>query len=236
MKKITLGPLKALGNLAIQRHILFVCALVGLVGLLAASDAFHERSQEIFAAVEAIISDYPRLGMIAFVLLASASAMLAFFSSAILVPVGIYTWGFGISLVLLWLGWFIGGVVAYFVGRYLGRVVVARIVGEERLESFELRVNRNTRFIHIVLFQTMLPSEIPGYVLGSIRYRFVPFAIALGIVELPFAVGTIYIGDSFLQQRGWLLVAVAAGGVLLVAVAYAIYRHRRTLAKQLELS
>ena len=117
------------------------------------------------------------------------------------------------------------------IGRYLGRVVVARIVGEERLESFELRVNRNTRFIHIVLFQTMLPSEIPGYVLGSIRYRFIPFAIALGLVELPFAVGTIYIGDSFLQQRGWLLVAVAAGGALLVAVAYAIYRHRQISAR-----
>ncbi len=223
--------MKALGNRAIQRNILFACGLIGIVGLLAASDAFHDRSQEIFAAVEAIISDYPRFGMIAFVLLAMASAMLAFFSSAILVPVGIFTWGFGVSLFLLWLGWFIGGVVAYVVGRHLGRVVVARIVGEERLASFELRVNRNTRFIHIVLFQTMLPSEIPGYVLGSIRYRFVPFAIALGLVELPFAVGTVYIGDSFLQQRGWLLIAVAAGGALLAAAAYGVYRHRRALAK-----
>lgn len=231
MKSITPGPLKALGNLAVQRNILFACALIGLVGLLAVSDTFHDRSQEIFAAVEAIITDYPRLGMVAFVVLSAASAMLAFFSSAILVPVGIYTWGFGVSLFLLWLGWFIGGVVAYFVGRYVGRVVVARILGEERLAGFELRVNRNTRFIHILLFQTMLPSEIPGYVLGSIRYRFVPFAIALGIVELPFAVGTVYIGDSFLQQRGWLLVALAAGGALLVAVAYAAYRHRHRLAK-----
>jgi len=231
MKKTTLGPLSALGNRAIQRNVLFACGLIAIVGLLAASDAFHDRSQEIFAAVEAIISDYPRLGMIAFVVLGAASAMLAFFSSAILVPVGIYAWGFGMCLFLLWLGWFLGGVFAYFVGRYLGRAVVERIIGEERLASFELRVNRNTRFIHIVLFQTMLPSEIPGYVLGSLRYRFVLFAIALGLVELPYAVGTIYIGDSFLQQRGWLLIAIAAGGALLVAVAYGVYRHRRALAK-----
>ena len=232
MKRITLAPVKALGNLAIQRHILFVCALIAIVGLLAASDAFHARSQEIFAAVERIITDYPRLGMVAFVMLGMASAMLAFFSSAILVPVGIYTWGFAGCLFLLWLGWFLGGIFAYCVGRYLGRVVVARILGEERLEKFELRVNRNTRFVHIVLFQAMLPSEIPGYVLGSLRYRFVPFAIALGLVELPYAVGTIYIGDSFLQQRGWLLIAIAAGGALLITVAFGIYRHRRALARQ----
>ena len=231
MKKTTVGPLAALSNRAVQRNILFACGLIAIVGLLAASDAFHDRSQEIFAAVEAIISDYPRLGMVAFVVLGAASAMLAFFSSAILVPVGIYAWGFGTSLFLLWLGWFLGGVFAYFVGRYLGRAVVERIIGEERLASFELRVNRNTRFIHIVLFQAMLPSEIPGYVLGSLRYRFLQFAIALGLVELPYAVGTIYIGDSFLQQRGWLLIAIAAGGALLVAVAYGVYRHRHALAK-----
>lgn len=236
MTRITLGPLKALGNLAIQRNVLFACGLIGIVGLLAASDAFHERSQEIFGAVESIIANYPRLGMVAFVLLGMASAMLAFFSSAIIVPVGIYAWGFATCLFLLWLGWFLGGVFAYFVGRYLGRAVVERIVGEERLASFELRVNRNTRFIHIVLFQAMLPSEIPGYVLGSLSYRFAPFAIALGLVELPYAIGTIYIGDSFLQQRGWLLIAIAAGGALLVAVAYGIYRHRRTLAKQAQVS
>ena len=235
MKKTTLGPLKALGNIAVQRNILFACGLIGIVGLLAASDAFHDRSQEIFAAVETIISDYPRLGMVAFVMLGMASAMLAFFSSAIIVPVGIYAWGFGLCLFLLWLGWFLGGVFAYFVGRYLGRAVVERIVGAERLASFELRVSRNTRFIHIVLFQAMLPSEIPGYVLGSLSYRFVPFAIALGLVELPYAVGTIYIGDSFLQQRGWLLIALAAGGALLAAVAYGVYRHRRTLAKHVGL-
>lgn len=235
MTRTTLGPLRTLGNRTIQRNILFACGLIGIVGLLAASDAFHDRSQEIFAAVEAIIADYPRFGMVAFVLLGMASAMLAFFSSAILVPVGIYAWGFGMCLFLLWLGWFLGGVFAYCVGRSFGRVVVERIVGRERLASFELRVNRNTRFIHIVLFQAMLPSEIPGYVLGSLSYRFTPFAVALGLVELPYAIGTIYVGDSFLQQRGWLLVALAAGGALLVVVAYGVYRHRHALAKHVGL-
>ncbi|HSG64549.1 MAG TPA: VTT domain-containing protein, partial [Gammaproteobacteria bacterium] len=143
-----------------------------------------------------------------------------------LVPVGIQAWGITACFLLLWGGWFLGGVLSFGVGRYLGRVVVERLVGTERFGRFERRVSRSTRFLHILLFQAMLPSEIPGYVLGSVRYRFVPFALALAIVELPYALGTIYIGESFLQQRGWLLIALAAGGALIIAVAYAIYRRR----------
>lgn len=218
--------MKASGGSAIQRNFLLACALIALVGLIAASDALHARSQEIIAACETIIADFPMLGMVVFVLLAVASAMLAFFSSAILVPVGISAWGMGACFLLLWAGWFFGGMMSFGVGRYLGRVVVERMIGVERLRSFEIHVNRNTRFIHIVLFQVMLPSEIPGYVLGSIRYRFAPFALALALAELPYALGTIYVGQSFLQQRSWLLIAIAAAGALLVAVAYGLYRKR----------
>lgn len=216
--------MKADRNPALQRHLLLGCALVGLIGLAAASDTFHARSRELIELCETIIADFPLLGMALFTLLAAVSAMLAFFSSAILVPVGIEAWGLTASFALLWGGWFLGGVLSFGVGRFLGRVVVERVVGTERLAGFERRVNRGTRFVHILLFQAMLPSEIPGYVLGTVRYRFAPYALALAVVELPYALGTIYIGESFLEQRGWLLIALAAGGALIIALAYGIYR------------
>ena len=211
---------------SIQGHVLFLCAVTALVGLIAASDTLHERSQEILAVCESVISEFPRLGMVLFVLLASASAMLAFFSSAILVPVGIYAWGMTVCFLLLWAGWFIGGVLSFAIGRYLGRIVVERIVGTERLTGIETRVARSASFLHVVLFQAVLPSEIPGYVLGSLRYRFLPFAAALALVELPYALGTIYIGESFLQQRGWLLVGVAAIFAAAAIVTRAVYSRR----------
>lgn len=220
--------MQANGNFSIRRQLLFACAAIALVGLVAASDALHSRTEEILAVCEAIIAESPRLGMLLFVLLATASAMLAFFSSALFVPVGIYAWGMATCFLLLWAGWFLGGIFSFAVGRYVGRIVVARIVGHERLENLETRASKSTNFIHIVLFQAMLPSEIPGYVLGSLRYRFVPFALALALalVELPYALGTIYIGESFLQKRGWLLIAIAAAGALLLIVAYSVFRGR----------
>ena len=69
--------MKANGYFVTRRHLLFFCAAIALVGLIAASDALHSRTEEILAACEAIIADFPRLGMLLFVLLAMASAMLA---------------------------------------------------------------------------------------------------------------------------------------------------------------
>jgi len=145
-----------------ERYILILGVVVILAGLIAASDALHAKSEEIIVFAEGVISRVPVLGMLLFVLLTMVSAMLVFFSSAILVPVGVYAWGATVTLILLWIGWFLGGAVAFAVGRYLGRSVVTRIVGESTIANFEKQLSGRTRFLHIVLFQAALPSEIPS--------------------------------------------------------------------------
>jgi uncharacterized membrane protein YdjX (TVP38/TMEM64 family) len=209
-----------------QRQVLIVGALIIAAGLFAASDVVHARVAELLEICEAVMSEFPVLGMAMFVLLAAASAMLAFFSSAILVPIGIYTWGAVACFVLLWLGWLVGGVVSFAIGRYLGRTVAAAIVGEQRLAEFSARVDRRSRFVHVLLFQAAVPSEIPGYLLGSLRFRFLSYLGALALAELPYAFATVYIGASFLERDSLELVAIGAGGLLAVAMAYHLYLKR----------
>lgn len=203
-----------------QRQVLIVGGLIIAAGLLATSDVLHAWIAEFMEISEAIMSEFPVLGMAMFVLLAAASAMLAFFSSAILVPIGIYTWGAVVCFVLLWLGWLVGGIASFAIGRYLGRTVAAAIVGEERLAEFSARIDRRSRFVHVLLFQAAVPSEIPGYLLGSLRFRFSSYLGALALAELPYAFATVYIGASFLERNSLELVAIGAGGLLLVAAAY----------------
>lgn len=209
-----------------QKQVLIVGALIIAAGLLAGSDALHAKISELIEITEGIISEFPVLGMAMFVLLSAASAMLAFFSSAILVPIGIYTWGAVACFVLLWLGWLVGGIASFAIGRYLGRTVAAAIVGEERLAEFSARIDRRSRFVHVLLFQAAVPSEIPGYLLGSLRFRFWSYLGALALAELPYAFATVYIGASFLERDSLELVAIGAGGLLAVAVAYHLYFRR----------
>ena len=56
-----------------ERHILILAVIVILAGFVAASDAWHARSEEIIVLAEGVISRIPVLGMLVFVLLAMLS-------------------------------------------------------------------------------------------------------------------------------------------------------------------
>ncbi len=199
----------------LQRHIIIVGILIVIVGLLTASDTLHHRAEELIFWSESIISRAPVLGMLIFVLLAMISAMVAFFSSAVVAPVAIYAWGDVVTLVLLWLGWLLGGIVSFFIGRYLGRGFVGMIVNEQKIKGWEHELGSRARFSHILLFQAAVPSEIPGYVLGILRYRFTLYLAALAITELPYAIATVYLGESFLEGESMIFVVLGLAVVIL---------------------
>jgi uncharacterized membrane protein YdjX (TVP38/TMEM64 family) len=136
------------------------------------------RSRELHAAVNAVLVAAQELilnqsarGMAIFVLLSALSAMVAFFSSLVLVPIGVLAWGATTTFALLWFGWLLGGVGAYATGRFLGRRAVVWLIHEEQLHRYERRLAASAPFLVILLFQLALPSEVPGYVAGVLRRK-----------------------------------------------------------------
>lgn len=214
----------------LQRRIFIVGILMVMVGLFAASDTFHDRAQEIIVWVEGVISHAPVLGMFLFVLLAMISAMVAFFSSAVLAPVAIYAWGKAGTLLLLWLGWWLGGILSFCVGRFLGRSVVGMLIDEQKIAGWERELGERARFIHVLVFQAAVPSEIPGYVLGILRYHFPLYLTALAITELPYAIVTVYLGESFLEGKG--IVFILLGGAVIVAGLFVIGGFRKLIKQR----
>ena len=208
----------------LQRHTLIIGSIIVIAGLFAASDTLHDKSEQIILWTEAAISEAPLLGMLLFVLLAMLSAMVAFFSSALLAPIAVYAWGKAVCLALLWIGWLLGGIVSFCIGRFLGRSVAAMLIGEEKLAGWEQQVSENTRFIHVLLFQAAVPSEIPGYVLGILRYRFLLYLSALAITELPYAIAVVYLGESFLEGEATVFVMLGVGVILLGAFLLQIFK------------
>lgn len=208
----------------LQRRFLIVGTLIIVAGLIAASDSLHEETEAVIIWAEAMISEVPLLGMLVFVLFAMLSAMVAFFSSAMLAPLAVYAWGKAGCLALLWCGWFLGGIASFAVGRFLGRSVVSMIIGEEKLANWESQLSERTRFIHILLFQAVVPSEIPGYLLGILRYRFLLYLTALAITEIPYAVATVYLGETFLKGESTVFILVGIGMIALAVFLFLIHR------------
>lgn len=208
-----------------KRSLILGAIIIGAV-FITTSDVLYEKSEAIIVWTETIISRFPTYGILLFVILAMASAMLAFYSSAILVPIGVYTWGAAVCFVLLWVGWLLGGMLSFLIGSYLGRSVTHKLIGKERLAKFEEQVSRHAKFIHILLFQAALPSEIPGYVLGTLHYRFSFYFAALALTELPYALGTVYLGTSFLERNYTAFLILGIGALIVSAGLYRLYRQQ----------
>lgn len=200
-----------------KRRALLLLFLASALAAVAYSDALHGLVFDLFTKAEGIIRSRPILGPILFVLFAAASAMLAFFSSAAIVPVAILVWGQSISVLLLWLGWALGGVLSFSISLLLGRRVVYAIAPRALIERYEQLLTHQPPFGMVVLLQLALPSEVPGYLLGLVRYPFWKYLAALLLAELPYAVATVYLGTTFLERRmiPFLVLAImlAAGSI-----------------------
>lgn len=203
------------------RRGLGVLALGVVVALVAGSDVLHDLLARLLAVTERMIHESPRLGATLFVLFAALSGILAFFSSAVIVPIAVHAWGPARCAVMLWLGWMLGGACTYLIGRFLGRPVVRRLASASKLERYEQKIGQQTPFGLVVLFQLAMPSEVPGYLLGLVRYSFVRYILVVAIGELAWAVGTVLLGDSLIKRQVAPALAIAAAAAVFTAIAYA---------------
>ncbi len=200
-------------------------AVVLIAALLASSAEIHRRVVDLISMAEPAISQFPFLGALLFTALAALSAMFVFVSSVVLVPIGLQVWGATGTLLLLWAGWTLGGVATYSIGRFLGRPVVQRLLSGSTLEKYADRVPKDGSFLTILMIQLAVPSDVAGYFFGLLSCPFRRYLGALVLAELPYALGTIFLGAAFVDKQPLLLLAVA---VLAMAVlGFSRYRSRR---------
>jgi len=200
--------------------------LVLALAALAQSSSIHAWLIEVFELARVQIGTHPVAGAVVFVLLAGLSAMMAFFSSSVLVAPAVYTWGPTVTVALLWVGWMLGGMASYTLARWVGRPALRYLIRGRSLARLEARLGPGTPFPVVFLVQLALPSEIPGALLGIVGHPIGPYLGALALAELPWAVGTVLLGESFVQRRVGALIALgAAAGLLGLLVARLVRRH-----------
>lgn len=203
---------------AIWPRVLVLVMLGAAAVLILVSDTLHAPLLRLLAFTQGMIAGNPLLGAALFVLFAALSGMLAFFSSAVVTPVAVNAWGPVWTALLLWVGWVLGGACTYAIGRTIGRPV-AGLVSPTKLAKYEHKITRETPFGLVVLFQMATPSEVPGYLLGMARYSFLRYIAVVAAGELPYAIGTVLLGETFLKQQvlPFILLGAAAGGFSLWA-------------------
>lgn len=212
-------------RIPLTRLVLLVGLVIGLV-VLARSDALHAALLGVLDASKDIIVAHPVAGPMVFIAAAAVSAMAGFVSSAVLVPAAVYAWGAPITILMLWLGWFLGGLTAFTLAYHLGRPVLRLLIPAATLGRYQSLLDKTPRFSSVLLFQLALPSEIPGYLLGLARYSLPRYLAALALAELPWAVGTVLLGVGFVNRDQTMLIVVSAIGLIaMLLITRAFRRH-----------
>lgn len=202
------------------RRLLVLSAVVAIVIAAARSEAVHGAIVGVLDISRVLMEQYPRGGMLVFLALAAFSAMLTFFSSSALVPIGVYVWGPERTALLLFTGGALGGISGYWMARTVGRRIAHHIFAEAPLRRYEAFFRHSARWRTVLLFRLALQSELPSYVLGLVRYPFSRYLPMILLGELPYVLVMVYLGESFLERNVLLFIVVLAGALLLTLVAW----------------
>ena len=214
----------------ISRRAGILIAVLLVTGLLALSDKVHHQIVAAIALAEPMISQHPVLGALIFMALAALSAMLVFFSGVLIVPIGIQTWGEMGCFLLLWSGWCLGGLVTYAIGRRLKRPAVQRMLPGGMFDRYENRIPEGGSFVTAVLVQLAVPSDVSGYFFGLLGYPLRIYFGALVLTELPYALGTVFLGNAFMQKQYVVLLSAAAVALVALGLAWLWWRRRHKRA------
>jgi len=209
-----------------------IAAILLLLTLVTYSATFRNFVDEATDWATVVMNAHPVIGAAVFFLFAAISAMLAFASSVVLVPPANLVWGKLITFLLLWGGWIAGAIAAFGIGK-VARPLLIRLGYRETLDEYQQFVSKRMKFWAAVLFCIAVPSEIPGYLFGGLRYPFLKFLGAIAIAESIYAFGIVIAGQSLVAAKPFPLIAIVA---ILIIVAVGARLRLKTLKKQKSIS
>ncbi len=175
---------------------------------------------------KAYIELYPVLSVFVFLALAAISAVLIFFSSILIVPIAVFAWGEPATFFLLLLGWFIGAIIAYFIGKNFGRNVVGYFISAKRINDYEDFISKEMGIFDVILLKLALPSEVPSFFLGIVHYPFLKYIFVVIISELPFAIWAVYLSGAFIEDKRLVFTGVLIATIALLSIAERKYRKK----------
>lgn len=144
---------------------------------------------------------------------------------------GGYLFGFWFGLFYSLIGITLGSMFDFFVARVLGRPVVLRLLGPERVERFVVLME-SSQAKGVLLFLFLLPGfpkDLLCYVVGLTRYRFLYFLGVSTLGRLPGLLVSSYLGDvAALQAWKEASIALVVGALLF---ALGMWMRRKFLAR-----
>ena len=136
--------------------------------------------------------------------------------------------GFWVAFPMVLAAWVASGVLAYFLGSWVGRPLAVRLAGEKRVGAAEQLIGRGGRGVLLLSrLVPFVPFSLVGYVAGAARVPLWRYTWTTAVGVMPITAAATYLGhalDSF--SAGDPLLWVAIGTMVLLALLTVAVAHR----------
>ena len=149
---------------------------------------------------------HPVMGVAAFVALAALAVVFPSFTNVMFIPIGVATFGPFWAAVLCIVGWWLGSVAAFAVGRYYEKSLLSRFPSFQNYLYIDKLVTEKNMFWKLIFLRMTFPVDVLSYALAlfSKRVTHSMNAITTLIGIAPFAFVFTYAGEMMYKNVVWL--------------------------------
>lgn len=127
-------------------------------------------------------------GMIFYVVVTIVAIVVAPISTFPLLPLAVTLWGSFNAAVLSIVGWSIGGIVAFLLARYGGRMLLKKFIDLKKIDEFSHKIPQTNLFTSVLFLRMAIPVDVLSYALGLFtKMNFWSYTLATIIGVSPFA-------------------------------------------------
>ncbi len=168
-------------------------------------------------------------GILIYLLIITLEIIFAPVSIAPLIPVASAIWGWQISGLLSLIGWSVGSLIAFLIGKKYGTPLIERKPYFKKIRKFESLIPQRNKFLGIVLLRLTIPFDIISYAIGIFtQIDWKKYTLATFIGYAPMAFGLAYLGTFELKYQ---IVLICIGIVIMVLFYYYFLKHQRVKTK-----
>ncbi len=215
----------------LKKKFILLAVIAAVVLIFWSSTLLEKEYWQLISFFEGHVTARPILSVALFLLINVLSVMFFFFSSILVVPIAVSVWGGLTTTALLLASWLLGAVFSYTIGRYAGYPILKYFVSSKKLDYYRDLFSKNSSLLLVFLLRLTLPSEIPGYALGIIRFNFQKYLWITILAEIPYAFVTVYAIQAILNKDSIVLGVIIFVWILIATLLARLLYKRFSVSK-----
>jgi uncharacterized membrane protein YdjX (TVP38/TMEM64 family) len=165
-------------------------------------------------------------GAILFTLAQIIAIVFAPLTSVPLTPIASRTYGFFITLFLVYVGSVIGSILAFIIAKKYGKPFVSKMINIETTEGIFERLDTKYLFVDLILLRIAAPADLLSYSEGIfLKISFETFLITTIIGSIPGSIFFAFLG--LLSISSQLLLWLLAAGVIIATLKIIFQLNKR---------